>query len=809
MRICLVTHGFPPIERTGVENYTAGLARAFARAGHIVEVFAPRRDPLLPNCGIRRETRDGVAINWIALNTDPEGPREMLERPAVTLEFGRFLERERPEIVHFQHVVKLGVGLVLEASRRGIPTLYTAHDYYPVCHRYTLLRPDLAHCDVRGDFMACARCDLALGFLNGLGARLGDYQMGALAEQLSAGEREALVGILSDEPELAGFSQLDLDAACDQRRELDASRARAFSALDSILAPTAFLREELVRGGIDRKKIAIQPYGIENEDLSGLPPIRGAPDAAVRFGYLGGLSKHKGAHVLLEAFARLRSDPEQERRAELTLYGVGTDREYEKRLRERAAEVGARWGGPYEREHLPRLLADLDVVIVPSIWVENYPLVIREAFSARRPVLASRFGALSESVRDGVDGLMFEPGDPDALADAMRRIVNEPGLRERLAEKIDRVKTVEEEATELVARYRQLIDARGRAAGAGLPASLQGFVRRFERLRALPSRQLFAQALSGVERLRRELAPETGDPGQVELLLDALSESSSAQTLVRDLRRENEWLGDMSESPDQGELAGSLEESQRSFRDAVDRLHDMETALSSTERTLQDREERLSKIEAQFRTTAELGLQALRTQARLLSAELWPILKNMAELTAEDVQKLELPSQTASTPELLQAFRGRIQALEFLRRELDWRRDLVEKLDAETRWRREQMTVLSKEVEWRRKKMEDLETHADTLYREVVRRVSESDRRAVELRTLRAETDLRSEVIAELRGSLEEIRAEFARLEQELTWRRSEMEAASEAARRALVRRLIASTGLGRRIARWKDGRSP
>ncbi len=806
MRICLVTHGFPPIERTGVENYTAGLARAFARAGHTVEVFAPRRDALMPNCGIRREMRDGVAINWIALNTDPEGPREMLDRPAVAAEFGRFLERERPEIVHFQHVVKLGVGLILEASRRGIPSLYTAHDYYSVCHRYTLLRPDLAHCDVRGDFMACARCDLALSFLNGLGARLGDYQMGALAEQLSAEERGALVGILADEPEPAGFSQQDLDAACDQRRELDASRARAFNALDLILAPTVFLREELVRGGIERNKIAIQPYGIENEDLVALPSIRGDPGAAVRFGYLGGLSKHKGAHVLLEAFARLRSEPEP--RAELTLYGMGTDAKYEERLRERAAEVGARFGGPYEREHLPRLLADLDVVIVPSIWVENYPLVIREAFSARRPVLASRFGALSESVRDGVDGLLFEPDNPEALAAVMRRVASEPGLLERLAEKIERVKTVEEEASELVARYRQLIDARERTAEVELPSSLQGFVRRFERLRALPTRELFARALSGVERLRAEFAPETGDPDQAELLLGALGESSSAQTLIRDLRRANEWLSDTTEhGTRQGELTRSMDEAQLSFREAVERLRAMESALSSTEQSLQDREERLSKVEAQFRTTAELGLQALRTQARLLSSELWPILKNMAELTAEDVQKLELPSQSASTPELLAAFRGRIQALEFLRRELVWRRDLVEKLDAETRWRREQMTLLSKEVEWRRKQMDELETHADTLYREVIRRVSESDRRAVELRALRVETDLRSEVIAELKGSLEEIRAEFAHLEQELTWRRGEMEAASEAARRVLVRGLIAPTGLGRRISRWKDGR--
>ena len=171
----------------------------------MVEVFVPRRKEELPDHSLRRESRvvpgaPGVSygVNWVTVNRDPEGPLEMLEVPAVARVFGQFLDRERPQVCHFQHVVKLGTGLIEEARQRGIPTIYTAHDYYAVCHRYTLLRPDLSHCDTRGDSMACAHCDLALGHLNAQPG-LGDYQMGVFPDQLEPEAWSRLASILDDE----------------------------------------------------------------------------------------------------------------------------------------------------------------------------------------------------------------------------------------------------------------------------------------------------------------------------------------------------------------------------------------------------------------------------------------------------------------------------------------------------------------------------------------------------------------------------------------------------------------------------------
>lgn len=546
MRICLVVHGFPPVERTGVEYYTLGLCRALVRAGHRIEVFVPRRDPMLADLALRREEHRGFAVNWITNNQAPGSPREALLVPQLKGAFASFLDRERPEIVHFQHLIKLGLDLVEVARERKLPTVYTAHDYYPICHRYTLLRPDLSVCDARGDSAACARCDLALSHLNAQPG-LGDYQAGVLRQQLSEPAWETLQGILAGRAEECGIAPEAVAAADEQRAELDRLRREAYRGFDLVLSPSRTLIDELVRGGFERERVEHQPLGFENADLAGLPPVRRDPGRAVRFAFLGAMTKQKGVQVLLDAFERLRG------RAELSIWGDSGDRAFVELVRRRCSEVGAQLRGPYERADLPGILREVDALVMPSIWVENYPLVIREGFSAGRPVLASRLGAIPESVRDGVDGLLFRPGDAEDLARAMARCVDEPGLLAELARGIGPVKTMDEEARQLVARYEGLV-ARGRdlRPTSPLPESLKGAVARFDELSALPARELFVRVLSGLDDLRESWAGEMGGLEAVDLLAIGLGQGSEAQDRLREARNEIAWLRTKKEELDEG-----------------------------------------------------------------------------------------------------------------------------------------------------------------------------------------------------------------------------------------------------------------
>jgi glycosyltransferase involved in cell wall biosynthesis len=118
-------------------------------------------------------------------------------------------------------------------------------------------------------------------------------------------------------------------------------------------------------------------------------------------------------------------------------------------------EADARLMGRIPNERVGEVLAESDVVVVPSLWYENSPIVIQEARAAGVPVIASDHGALSEKVRHGVDGLLFPPGDAAALRSALARLWEEPQLLSRLRAGIRPPNDMAGHVTALEALYRE------------------------------------------------------------------------------------------------------------------------------------------------------------------------------------------------------------------------------------------------------------------------------------------------------------------------------------------------------------------
>src|SRR4029077_20120414 len=105
--------------------------------------------------------------------------------------------------------------------------------------------------------------------------------------------------------------------------------------------------------------------------------------------------------------------------------------------------------GSVPHDRMPEHLNRLDVLVLPSVWLENSPLVIKEAFAAGLPVVTSDLGGMREKVRGEVDGLLFEPGNAPALAAQLRRLQSEPGLFERLRSGIAAPAAIEHDAAAL------------------------------------------------------------------------------------------------------------------------------------------------------------------------------------------------------------------------------------------------------------------------------------------------------------------------------------------------------------------------
>jgi len=446
MRLLLVSHGLPPWSVAGTETYTLSLARAL-RARHEVAVFTTRADGG-PDLSLQTAEADGVPVDYVVNRLEGWDMLMEARQPPVEERFREVLRRRLPDVIHFQHEIKLSAGLIDVARAEGRPALLTLHDYWFACPHVTLLRRDLRVCDLPGRLSACVRCDFATAFLNGIERE--DYVAGMPEELLSeadAGRLRALYEGFGDGAPPAGADPGEAERFAARRALIQSFLLDRLLRFDLLISPSRFLASRFEELGVPPERFRVVPNGIE---LGGLRPGP-APEGPPRFVFLGTLNKHKGLHVLVEAMNRLPPGA-----AFLDIHGDSGDRKYREWVRSLARHPGIVFHGGYEQERLPEVLRVATAVIVPSIWFENYPIAIREAFAAGVPVVASDLGALPESVKGGVDGLLFRPGDAEDLARALRRFVDEPGLGAALRRGIPKVKSVTEAAAELERLYAEV-----------------------------------------------------------------------------------------------------------------------------------------------------------------------------------------------------------------------------------------------------------------------------------------------------------------------------------------------------------------
>jgi glycosyltransferase involved in cell wall biosynthesis len=195
------------------------------------------------------------------------------------------------------------------------------------------------------------------------------------------------------------------------------------------------------------------------------PPRRlGAEGRRARFGFFGQISEFKGLHVLLEAIASI-DDAVWGTDATLSIFGGNLEnqplafRDRFERLLERAGRR-ARFFGSYRAEELPRLMEQVDWLIMPSIWWENSPVVIQEAFLHGRPPIVGDVGGMAEKVRNGIDGLHFRAGSREDLADRLTETLTDRGLWKRLHDKAPKPLDLTGFADRHLALYRDTIAGR-------------------------------------------------------------------------------------------------------------------------------------------------------------------------------------------------------------------------------------------------------------------------------------------------------------------------------------------------------------
>ena len=90
--------------------------------------------------------------------------------------------------------------------------------------------------------------------------------------------------------------------------------------------------------------------------------------------------------------------------------------------------------GRLEEEYLSEKYRTSDILIVPSLY-EGYGMVVREGMSFGLPIVASNVGGIPEQINDGIEGFLVQPGDSKVLAEALRKLIMDPGLRKQMGKK--------------------------------------------------------------------------------------------------------------------------------------------------------------------------------------------------------------------------------------------------------------------------------------------------------------------------------------------------------------------------------------
>lgn len=286
-------------------------------------------------------------------------------------EFSRILAQHEPDVVHFQSLQGLTHRLPEQARRFGARVLWTLHDFFSICPRTHLHDGNGDPCEGPQLGAACGPC---YGGFKGLLA-------------------VPVMGL-----RYAGYF-----AALGQCQQL--------------LAPSEFVRDILVAEGIEETRIQVLAPAVPRpRRFAELPQ----DDSDCRFVFAGDMRQAKGADLAVEAMALLSDQP-----ISLSVHGgapappAPRELNFEEQLRASAEGCSVSFHGRYQPDALLSLLDGAAALLVPSRVRESFGRTANLALMAGVPVIAARHGALPELIADGVNGVLFEPGNVRSLADAM------------------------------------------------------------------------------------------------------------------------------------------------------------------------------------------------------------------------------------------------------------------------------------------------------------------------------------------------------------------------------------------------------
>ena len=435
MRILIAVHGYPPTHSAGAERRAERMAQWFVENNHYLEVCAVE-SLTSPEFSVESREQNGVLIHRLSYNI-----REVLDPLVNSYDYPQLgdaiqeiLERGEFDLIHIISGYLLGSQAVRAAEAVGIPTVITLTEFWFMCARLNLIQANGTLCNGPESYDKCVRC---------LMEEKRRYRLPALV----APKVMDLIW-----PVMHRTTSKHMHEAVRRR---DIILRKTLEAIDLVICPSNYLIHKFSEFGFQTDDFRYIRQGLAHP-RSSRSTYEPALDV-LSLGYVGQIMEHKGVDLLIDAVIPLLKNGAP---LILEIWGSETQSpEYVHLLKRRTARFSAniRWQGKYLGDKVWDVLAQIDVLVVPSRWHENSPNAILEAFEIGVPVIATNLGGMSELVDHEKSGLLFEYENAKDLRRQIERLLHEPGLLDRLRQGVPQVKTVDEEMQEIMAEYKKLI----------------------------------------------------------------------------------------------------------------------------------------------------------------------------------------------------------------------------------------------------------------------------------------------------------------------------------------------------------------
>jgi glycosyltransferase involved in cell wall biosynthesis len=454
-------HKFFPEHRAGTEVLTLKIAQDLLRRGHQVVVVTanPPDTDARHRAGEEEKRYRHEGVDVISLE-EPLRLKDYkfsfeYQHPHMRKRFGELLDEFHPDIVHVMHAQNLSASVIEESKSRNLPVILSPTDFWFICPVVQLKRPNGAVCEGPGagarNCFTCYTPEL----------------MPPEAEFVEAiDKRIPAVGKISGRLGSRALYYAYLGAKFPQALSATARRPGVLSAIanmaDAITVPTLLMKRLFIKNGIKEELIHHVPFGIDTAKLVDWC-VKPSSDV-LRIGYIGTLFEHKGVDILIRAFQALRA-PEK---AILKIYGSTKQfAEYADTLKALAQSCPVTRDSvffleTFHNDDFGKVLSEIDVMVVPSRWYENTPLVMQSALTTKTPMIATDLGGMSELIDHDKNGLLFKLNDHEDLAAQLRKLLDDPERLARFSSAIGPQRTVEIMVDEIEALYNAAFEKHGK-----------------------------------------------------------------------------------------------------------------------------------------------------------------------------------------------------------------------------------------------------------------------------------------------------------------------------------------------------------